>query len=224
MPEWERKTALRKKYLKQRDEFFCSDMEKHRKAGQAVKKKALAMKRVKTAGTVFLYASCKSEMPTKELLMALLLEGKQVAFPKVNGERMDFYMVSAWEELMPGYHGILEPEPHGREPLLPKETDVMFVPGAVFDKKGGRIGYGGGYYDRYLSELEAFGRKLPYLAGLCYHQQVHKKVLPLEQHDRRMNAVVTERHIYDAEAEPGKFDWVGDVIELIVELVIDFFD
>ena len=60
---------------------------------------------------------------------------------------MDFYEITAWEELLPGYQGILEPKAHEATLMLPRESDVMLLPGAAFDNRGGRIGYGGGYYD-----------------------------------------------------------------------------
>lgn len=210
------KESLRKKYLVQRDEFFKNDAEEHQKSGRKIQDRVLAMKQVKTAETVFLYASYKSEAPTKELFEALRLTGKTVAFPKVNGKRMDFYVVNVWEDLKEGYRGILEPVSVSSDtansetqrlqikrvtPVFPKENDIILLPGAVFDKQGGRIGYGGGYYDRYLGELEAMHRKCPYLAGLCYAQQLYERVLPLEKHDRRMNAVITEQNVYDTEAE-----------------------
>ncbi|MGN0505985.1 MAG: 5-formyltetrahydrofolate cyclo-ligase [Lachnospiraceae bacterium] len=215
----ERKAQLRTSYLQKRN---AMERETQIMAGKKIKDRVLAMKQVKLARTVFLYASYQSEVPTKELLQELLAAGKRVALPKVSGERMDFYAVTAWEELMPGYHGILEPESHGAEPVFPKEGDVMLLPGAVFDKKGNRIGYGKGYYDRYLSELEAAYRRLPYCVGLCYHKQLWKGILPTEDTDRCMDAIVTERKVIAVKTEPGRFDWLVDIAEGIAEFVLEF--
>lgn len=103
----------------------------------------------------------------------------------------------------------------------------MLLPGIVFDKKGGRIGYGGGYYDRYLQELEAAGREQPYLVGICFHRQLWKGRLPMEEWDRRMDCIVTEKGIIAAKKEPHRLDWlyevageiIGGVLELILELL-----
>ena len=218
-PEKERKAKLRTSYLQKRN---AMERETQIMAGKKIKDRVLAMKQVKLARTVFLYASYQSEVPTKELLQALLAAGKRVALPKVDGERMNFYAVTAWEELMPGYHGILEPEPHGAEPVLPREGDVMLLPGAVFDRKGNRIGYGKGYYDRYLSELEAAYRRLPYCVGLCYHKQLWKGILPTEDTDRRMDGIVTERKVIAVRKEPGKYDWLADIAEGVIECAVEF--
>lgn len=186
------KRRLRKHYLQQRDAI---GQEEREAAGRKIKERVLAMEQVKAAETIFLYAACKSEVPTKELFQELLVSGKRVALPKVDGNRMDFYEVTAWEELLPGYRGILEPESREAVPVLPQGSDVMLLPGAVFDRKGGRIGYGGGYYDRYLQELEVSGRNLPCLIGICCERQLCRDILPMEAWDRQVDCVVTEQGI-----------------------------
>lgn len=184
------KEKIRKQFLQRRD---AMEPDKRAKAGRIIKERVLLMERLKEAEVIFLYAAYKSEVPTKELIQELLASGKRVALPKVNGKRMDFYEIAAWEELLPGYQGILEPKAHEAALVLPRESDVMLLPGAAFDNRGGRIGYGGGYYDRYLQELEAAGRKQPYLIGICYYRQLWKDGLPTEEWDRQMDCIVTEK-------------------------------
>ena len=200
------KTEIRKKCLWYRD---AMEPDKWAEAGRIIKERVLLMERLKEAEVIFLYAAYKSEVPTKELIRELLASGKRVALPKVNGKRMDFYEITAWEELLPGYQGILEPKAHETALMLPRESDVMLLPGAAFDNRGGRIGYGGGYYDRYLKELEAAGRKQPYLIGICYYRQLWKDGLPTEEWDKRMDCIITEKGAFSAMEENNEFESKG---------------
>ena len=200
------KTEIRKKCLWYRD---AMEPDKWAEAGRIIKERVLLMERLKEAEVIFLYAAYKSEVPTKELIRELLASGKRVALPKVNGKRMDFYEITAWEELLPGYQGILEPKAHEATLMLPRESDVMLLPGAAFDNRGGRIGYGGGYYDRYLKELEAAGRKQPYLIGICYYRQLWKDGLPTEEWDKRMDCIITEKGAFSAMEENNEFESKG---------------
>lgn len=189
-----RKAKLRTVFRKKRDAI---DKNKQEAAGIKIMERVLSMPETARAETVFVYAANKSEVPTKALIQELLKLGKQVAVPKVKGSEMDFYLIGAWEELLPGYQGILEPETGEKEeqercPVLPKETDMMLLPGLVFDKWGGRIGYGGGFYDRYI---EGLVDKPPCLMGLCFQKQMYYKALPLEPQDKRTDYVVTEQKI-----------------------------
>ncbi len=79
--------------------------------------------------------------------------GKTVWVPKVHGETMDFYEITSFDELKPGAYGISSPMP---EYLHRQTTDLMIMPGVAFDTNRNRVGYGGGYYDRYLSHILSF--------------------------------------------------------------------
>lgn len=212
------KEKIRKQFLQRRNAMESGE---RMEAGGKIKERVLLMKRLTAAETIFLYAACKSEVPTRKLIQELLASGKKVALPKVDGKRMDFYEIASWEGLLPGYQGILEPQTHEAVPVLPCESDVMLLPGAVFDKKGGRIGYGGGYYDRYLWELEETGRKQPYLIGICYHKQLWKGRLPMEPHDVRVNSVVTEKKAIDTDRARHGPKWAVNAVDNIVEGLIE---
>ena len=215
----EQKKKLRSAYLEKRNQM---DPEKRSAASKKIANWVLANKRFKLAKTVFLYASYKSEVETKELIQACLKLGKRVALPKVNGEEMEFYAISSWEELFPGYQGILEPQTADKEPVIPVDSDVMLLPGAVFDRRGGRIGYGGGYYDRYLDNiLDGYGHR-PYLMALGFAGQICPKKLPTETHDKKMDCILTERRvIMPKEEKYGKRDIIADVVEVVIEVVIE---
>ncbi len=222
----EKKKELRKAYSKKRNQM---EPEKRAAASEKICQWVFANKRFKTAKTVFVYASYKSEVETKEIIQGALRQGKRVAVPKVQGNEMFFYEIHSWEELFPGYQGILEPQIDGKEPVVPADSDVMLLPGTVFDRKGNRIGYGGGYYDRYLERIgEHYGYK-PYLIALSFASQICPKKLPTGEHDKKMDCILTERRVIMPRVEKsGKLDIIADVVEAVIEigieLVVEMFD
>ena len=219
MSKKEKKKALRTKYLEKRNRL---EPEKRKEASKKIKEWVLANKRFKAAETVFVYASYKSEVETKEIIQEALRRGKRVAAPKVTSDEMYFYEINYWEELFPGYQGILEPQSNGREPMVPADGDVMLVPGAVFDRKGNRIGYGKGYYDRYLDNLMDVCGNKPYLMALAFACQISPERIPAEEHDKKMDCILTERRvIMPKEEKQGKFGLVADVVEAVIEIGIE---
>mgnify|MGYP002530928218 CR=1 FL=1 len=109
-------------------------------------------------------------MDTRELIRGLLAEQKQgrrihVAVPRVAGREMDFYEIHDMTDLQPGYQGILEPAEYC--PKVEATEGMMLLPGLAFDREGHRVGYGGGYYDRYLTAYPDCIR-----AGIAYRMQV----------------------------------------------------
>ena len=215
----EQKKALRTKYLEKRNQM---EPEKRKEASGKIREWVFANKRFKAAETIFVYASYKSEVETKGIIQGALRLGKRVALPKVHGTEMFFYEIKSWDELFPGYQGILEPQNEGREPVVPASGDVMLVPGAVFDRKGGRIGYGGGYYDKYLNKVfSACGYK-PYCMALAFACQICAGKIPAEEHDKKMDCILTERRvIMPKEENQGKLDIIVDVVEIVIELVLE---
>lgn len=140
------------------------------------------------AGCLFLYVSCQTEVETREWIPALLAEGRSVAVPKVTGSEMAFYAISSMEDLAPGAYGILEPKADGRL-VMPDAGSCMLLPGLAFDEAGHRMGYGGGYYDRYLEHH-------PHCStiAVAYEAQVIREV-PVEPHDRILQWIVTEEKV-----------------------------
>lgn len=101
------------------------------------------------------FASCGSEIETDALLREALRLGKRVFLPRVSGEEMRFYRINSMEELSCGYRGIREPLGGTEEYLYTEEQaekTLMLMPGAVFDRQKNRLGYGKGFYDRYLQD------------------------------------------------------------------------
>ncbi len=100
------------------------------------------------APCIYAYMDCKGEVCVESLLTAAWTSGKRVAVPKVFGREMRFFYISSYADVAPGYYDI--PEPVTDEEAF-CENALMIMPGVAFDKNRHRCGYGGGFYDRFLS-------------------------------------------------------------------------
>ncbi len=176
------KKALRQSILSLRDRI---GEEQRRQWDERIRDRLLELPAYREAEEILFYASFRSEVSTGELCQAALEQGKKVFFPKVLGEEMEFYRIRRIEELAAGYRGIREPAGKG-EPRSAQVPALILVPGAVFSVKGYRIGYGKGFYDRYLT-------RFPHLQtiGLCYGIQLLEDI-PHEEHDKPVESLVTE--------------------------------
>lgn len=143
----------------------------------------------KRADRIYTYVSMDNEIDTIMLIDYSLSLEKRVFVPRVSGKDMEFYEISDISELNPGYMGIYEPDINGKEPDYSR-TGFMCMPGLAFDKSYNRIGYGGGFYDRYLS----VENKL-YKAALAYEAQLLESI-PAQDGDVRPDMIVTEESIY----------------------------
>ena len=143
----------------------------------------------KKAEKIFTYVSMNNEVDTIMLIDYSLSMDKRVFVPKVFGKDMFFYEISDISELSPGYCGIYEPDTDGKEPDYSK-TGFMCMPGVAFDKEYNRIGYGGGFYDRYLSGENKF-----YKVALAYEFQFVEHIRT-EHVDVKPDMIVTEDNIY----------------------------
>lgn len=129
---------------------------------------------------IYCYYSVNKEVDLLPFIKQALEDGKIIAFPKVKGQNIDFFEVKSLEELEPGYFNI--PEPPETTPA-PK-GDLIIVPGVAFSKKGERLGYGGGFYDRFLEHHKV------YTIGVAYDFQIMNS-LPTEEHDRKLNEIIS---------------------------------
>ena len=102
------------------------------------------------AQTIYGYLPYNQEVRTIPILERALSDGKRVAVPKVCGEEMKFIMLEDLSQIAPGYAGI--PEPIANEPVACDPRGLVLMPGLAFDPQGHRIGYGGGFYDRFLAQ------------------------------------------------------------------------
>lgn len=138
---------------------------------------------------IFAYHPLGKEVDIRPLIREAWGQNKQVAFPKVRGENMDFFEAKDLSELQTGSFGVMEPEGNG-VPVTPQPGTLVLVPGVAFDLSGNRMGFGKGYYDRYLAKFSG------YMAlGVAYERQVADSI-PAEETDIRMHALATEETVY----------------------------
>ena len=135
----------------------------------------LASEPYRKAKTIYGYLPYNQEVRTVPMLEQALRDGKQVAVPKVYGDEMRFIYLQDMSLVEKGYAGI--PEPIADDPVADDPTALVLMPGLAFDPEGHRIGYGGGFYDKFLSREPQH----PTLA-LCYEFQMLAK-LDTEEHD-----------------------------------------
>lgn len=185
--------SLRKEILAKRDRL--SETERLQYSRQILKK-VTALPEYQTADWILAYASFRSEVDTKELIDRALADRKRVLLPKVEGSEMHFWEIHSREKLKEGFHGIMEPEPD--ETQIPEKDAfrgqkvMMWMPGAAFDAKRNRIGYGGGYYDRYLAGMPECELCTAALGFSC---QIIEEI-PVQRHDIAPDLVITEMEIY----------------------------
>jgi 5-formyltetrahydrofolate cyclo-ligase len=141
------------------------------------------------AGTISCFVGVKSEVATLPIIGAALALGKRVGVPVVEQGKLVLYDLRALDELAPAPFGLLEPRAELRAPARvvdPGGVDLFLVPGVAFDRSGGRVGYGKGYYDGLLPRARA---GVP-LIGLGYEVQVVAEV-PMGPSDVRLSALIT---------------------------------
>jgi len=144
------------------------------------------------ADTVLAFSGAHGEPNTTPLLELGLAEGRTVALPRVDAERLAFHVIGRLSQLERGYRKLLEPL--ARLPRLSNreiEGALILVPGVAFDRAGNRLGRGGGYYDRFLGRLRATGVTVV-VAGVCSQQQLIDRV-PHDPGDQSVDLVVTEQ-------------------------------
>jgi 5-formyltetrahydrofolate cyclo-ligase len=178
------KRALRAAALAKRRELTPQQVDSQ---SLALQRRFLDLPEFQRSKVIALYAPIRQEVETAAVASVALSTGRTLLYPAVHGDDLHFCRVAALNELVAGCFGI--PEPTG-EPCHPGEADVIVVPGAVFDLFGRRIGYGKGYYDRALHQLEGSGK----LVGFCYDFQLLEEIVG-EPHDVTMDLIVTELRV-----------------------------
>lgn len=149
-----------------------------------------ALKEYQEAKMVFIYVSFRDEVDTTGIMESAWREGKRVACPRIQGKEMTFYEVFSWDDFHEGMMGILEPNETTVLVTPGTANSFMLMPGLAFDRERRRIGYGGGYYDRYL---KIWGGTIP-TAALAYTEQIWEQ-LPSEKQDIRPDRIITEEGI-----------------------------
>jgi 5-formyltetrahydrofolate cyclo-ligase len=184
------RNRLRKQILGARDQQ--SSTERHQKS-RAVMHNFLSLQEMRQWSTLFIYVNFRSEVETLALITYCLEQGKRVAVPLVEASThtmLPLHIKDPGSDLVPGYFGIPEPDPRKCSQVEAEELDVAIIPGSVFDIKGGRLGYGGGYYDRFLLNDAPQAKRI----GFAFELQVVEQV-PTLAHDQPLDILVTEERI-----------------------------
>ena len=152
----------------------------------AAQQRLLDLPELRPAQTVALYAALSGEVSTTTIILRLRAMGQRLVFPRIAGEGLRLFEASGLDELEPGARGVLEP-PLSSPEVPAEEVDVFVVPGLLFDRRGHRLGRGGGHYDRLLAGAREDARRV----GLCFAERVVGE-LPVAPWDVRMHVVVSE--------------------------------
>ena len=155
------------------------------RASRAATEAVVVRPEFQSAERVGLYASLPDEFPTDELIEAVLRAGKILLLPRCVGDDLEFARVEGLDSLRRGGFGTLEPS-LGIPSVRLGPGDLVLLPGLAFDRRGGRLGRGRGFYDRAFARAD-----VPFLCGLAYAAQLVARV-PLSELDVQMNAVATE--------------------------------
>jgi 5-formyltetrahydrofolate cyclo-ligase len=186
----QKKEELRKKYLQERSEI---PQNKISSWSQKINKQFLKLPQLETAKKVMAYASMRKEIETFDLMEELLDQGYLLYLPYTIKDQIDLGTAQINDldsELKEGVYGVQEPVARIRGEEVPEDLDVIVVPGACFTPEGYRIGYGGGYYDSFLSKHANGALKV----GFCYDRFIVDSI-PVEEHDVPVDLIVTEKEV-----------------------------
>lgn len=188
------RNELRKKLLYKRDQL--SQIQRIEKSNR-IQNNIFENEFIRKAKTVLCYVDFRSEVKTRMFIKKCIQDSKILTVPYTLIDKSNLLAVqirNLENDLQSGYCSILEPIPDliVNSYIDPHVIDVVIVPGSVFDSTGGRLGYGGGFYDRFLYQSCPKAVRI----ALAYELQMTEKV-PMEEHDQFMDMIVTENKIYD---------------------------
>jgi 5-formyltetrahydrofolate cyclo-ligase len=159
-------------------------------ASAAAEERLWRLPELRSARTIALYTPHGAEVDLTGLAARCRARGRRTALPRVTRDELVLVATTEAEELFPGFRGIAEPT---GPPIDPDEVDAIVVPGLAFDPHGGRLGRGGGHYDRLLARLPAAAVRI----GVGFACQLVPNV-PREAHDEALDLVVTDRAVHRA--------------------------
>lgn len=182
----EQKRALRKAVLAKRDDL---PMQERKMADMAMADRIIGHQWFYGAEVLLAFVNYGSEIGTVEIIEEAIRKGKKVFVPRIEGDEMKFYQITSREQLTEGYKGIPEPDgtTEGFEYNTYKERRMLLLmPGVAFDIYGNRMGYGKGFYDRFLRDKELLQT---YSIGIGYKCQ-RVDFIPVEEHDLKPYQVI----------------------------------
>lgn len=180
------KKALRKEMIQERRSL--SD-ELWREKSHEILSRIMASDLLKGADTIMIFMDFRKEVMTRPIIEWLWTQNKKVIIPRVkeNDPILELCVIESFDDMELSPLGIWEPKSDHKALACPDEVDFVFMPGVAFTKDGGRLGYGGGYYDQLIPLMN---RAVP-LVALAFDLQLVDN-LPLEDHDIRIDKIITE--------------------------------
>lgn len=188
------KTLLRKKYTALRDSL---DSEYREACDNSIAQFLFLSEEYSFAKEIFVYVSARSEVDTFAVINRALADGKKVAVPHCRDGLMNFYYIGSTDELVCSQFGIPTVDVNKAVIAVPCDETLCVVPALSFDREGNRLGYGGGYYDRFLALNKVK------TAGLCREVSVADS-LPAEKYDVKIDCVITEKSVIRRRVNGGK--------------------
>jgi len=181
------KELLRMQNLEKRNSLGVKEIAQK---SNAIKEKLFLLQEFKESKKIMVYAGVKNEVQTGKIIEEALALGKIVAVPQTDFEKKEMraVQISSLADLKETKFGLLEPE-SGKE-IPAKELGLIIVPGIAFDLKGTRLGYGRGFFDRFLRKTN--GKKI----GLAFECNIEEKI-PSSAHDVQMDKIITEKRIIE---------------------------
>lgn len=187
----DKKKELRKKILALRDAL---SLEARQRKSTSIHSRLFSLPEFTGAKTIAFFVSFRSEVLTKTMIKEAIAVGKVVAVPVTDliHRRLTFsHVVDYVADLAPGTWGILEPKPDRVRPVALEEIDLVITPGAVFNHRGDRIGYGGGFYDGLLKSWQKKGTSV----ALAFELQVVEEVPVDRDSDEAVDIIITEERV-----------------------------
>lgn len=181
------KEIIRKSMLKRRDMISSTEVSEK---SRLIQLNVINSRHFLISETLGVYLPIGSEVRTEEIIRRALESAKKVALPRIESDKLTFIQLNdrlIQENLVVGKFGLKEPSNQGTEIT---EIDLLVVPGIAFDNEGSRIGYGRGYFDRYMADA-----KVSFSLGLGYRFQLLSNPLPQSRLDQRINGLSTETGI-----------------------------
>ena len=181
------KEILRKEFINIR-----KNIENKKEKSYEIFKRVINLDEYKNSNTIALYKNLDNEVNTDNLIDYSLSNGKIVTLPRVVGNNLVFYIIKSIDDnLERSSFGILEPLEDKNNIIDNFKIDLVIVPGVCFDTLKNRIGFGKGFYDRFLEESKAYG------IAICFEEQVLKnRIIPKEENDVKVKKIVTDKKIY----------------------------
>lgn len=185
------KADIRKEFLAKRNALGS---EERARQSALIRQRLFGHLSWRNASTILCYVSFGSEVETHTLIQETLRFKKRIVVPLHDPNKIGTPLseLKRFSELGPNHRGVLQVPPESYRIVDPARIELALLPGIAFDRHGGRVGFGGGYFDRLLPSMTH-----AFCVGLAFESQIVHDPLPLESHDMRMHALVTEKAVIE---------------------------